>query len=147
MLVVFLATNWAKIQVWWYKSVILALRRLRQEEHKFEANLNCIGRPYLKQKKSWIFKQKSCCITIVPDLLKLVVFKLNTGMCSPQDSTGMGKEEMGSQGVRCVTDQGASWESIQDIASKREGAQDDWLSNTWLKIQGRPDRQGAGKLS
>jgi hypothetical protein len=36
---------------WSYSSVIPALGRVRQEDHKFEANLGCIKRLCLKRKK------------------------------------------------------------------------------------------------
>jgi hypothetical protein len=32
-------------QVWWLKPVISALRRLRQEDHKFEVSLGYTARP------------------------------------------------------------------------------------------------------
>jgi hypothetical protein len=38
-------------QAWWYIPVISALRRLRQKNGKFKANLSDIGRPYLKKEK------------------------------------------------------------------------------------------------
>jgi hypothetical protein len=34
--------------VWWYTTVIPALRRLRQEDPEF--HLDCIARPYLQKK-------------------------------------------------------------------------------------------------
>jgi hypothetical protein len=43
-------------QTWWYTPVILALRRLRQEDCKFGANLGCIERPASKKQK----RKNSC---------------------------------------------------------------------------------------
>jgi len=37
-----------KGQEWWHRPVILALRKLRQEDHKFKASLSFIARPCLK---------------------------------------------------------------------------------------------------
>jgi hypothetical protein len=41
------ASSW----VWWHTSVISALGRLRQEDHKFKASLGYIVRSWLKKKK------------------------------------------------------------------------------------------------
>jgi hypothetical protein len=38
-------------QTWWYVPVILALRRLGQEVHEFEASLNYVARLGLKKEK------------------------------------------------------------------------------------------------
>jgi hypothetical protein len=37
--------SWA----WWHTHVILALRRLRQEDCEFQANLSCRARPWVKK--------------------------------------------------------------------------------------------------
>jgi hypothetical protein len=37
--------------VWWFTPVLLALGRLKQEDHEFNASLGYIGRPYLRKKK------------------------------------------------------------------------------------------------
>jgi hypothetical protein len=39
-----------KCQVWWYTPIIPALRRLRQEDHKFKASLDYKERHYPKNK-------------------------------------------------------------------------------------------------
>jgi hypothetical protein len=45
-----LCTSWA----WWYASIISALGKLRQEDHKFETSLGYVERPCLKkQKQGW----------------------------------------------------------------------------------------------
>jgi hypothetical protein len=36
---------------WWHMPVITALRRLRQEDHEFEAIVNYIEKPCLNKKK------------------------------------------------------------------------------------------------
>jgi hypothetical protein len=36
--------------MWWYTLIISALKRLRQEDGKFETSLGCIIKPCLKQK-------------------------------------------------------------------------------------------------
>jgi hypothetical protein len=43
-------------QVWWYISLISALKRLRQKDGEFEDNLGNIGRPCLKKTKQqeWV---------------------------------------------------------------------------------------------
>jgi hypothetical protein len=38
-------------QAWWHTTVISALGRLRQENHKSEASLGYIAKPCLKKKK------------------------------------------------------------------------------------------------
>jgi hypothetical protein len=38
-----------KIKVWWYTSVIPALRKLRQEDHEFRASLGYMVRPSVKK--------------------------------------------------------------------------------------------------
>jgi hypothetical protein len=40
-------------QAWWCTPVIPAFRRLRQEDHGFEASLGYLVRPYLKRKKKY----------------------------------------------------------------------------------------------
>jgi hypothetical protein len=42
-------------QVWWGTPAIPTLRRLRQEDHEFKANLGYISRPSFRNKKQ---KQK-----------------------------------------------------------------------------------------
>jgi hypothetical protein len=37
---------------WWYISVILAIRKLRQEDEESEAGLGYIERPHLKTKQN-----------------------------------------------------------------------------------------------
>jgi hypothetical protein len=37
--------------VWWHTPVFTAVRKLRQEDHKFQASLGYIVRPYLKKSK------------------------------------------------------------------------------------------------
>jgi hypothetical protein len=37
--------------MWWYTSVILVLRKLRQEDHVFHSSLGYIVRTYLKKSK------------------------------------------------------------------------------------------------
>jgi hypothetical protein len=37
--------------VWWYTPVIIALRRLRQEDYKFEASMGNTARPCQKKKQ------------------------------------------------------------------------------------------------
>jgi hypothetical protein len=37
--------------VWWYTPVIPALRKLRQEDHKFKVSLGYIERPCLEKKR------------------------------------------------------------------------------------------------
>jgi hypothetical protein len=36
------------IWVWWHTPVMPALRRLKQEDHDFQASLGCIERPCVK---------------------------------------------------------------------------------------------------
>jgi hypothetical protein len=39
---------------WWHTPIILALRRLRQEDHEFQTSLGHIMRPYFKKAKKEI---------------------------------------------------------------------------------------------
>ena len=45
--------------MWWHIHVISALQRLRQENHKFEANQGYTIKPYLKKKKKKKKKKKA----------------------------------------------------------------------------------------
>jgi hypothetical protein len=41
-----------KIQAWWYTLIIPTLRKLRQEDYEFKANVSL--KPCLKEKKSYL---------------------------------------------------------------------------------------------
>jgi hypothetical protein len=44
---------------WWFKPVIPAFRRLRQEGHEFKVSLGCIARAYLKKNKKHLICLKA----------------------------------------------------------------------------------------
>jgi hypothetical protein len=59
--------------LWWYTSIISALKRVRQEDLKFEASLEYIARPCLKKPKNkiersvlqaWLKQCNSCLASI-----------------------------------------------------------------------------------
>jgi hypothetical protein len=43
---------------WWCMSIIPALGRLRQEDHKFKVSLGYIGSPSLKKKKKSVLSNR-----------------------------------------------------------------------------------------